>query len=91
MLIGMLIDVYIRYGSTPIDWLVKSTSAAIAFWSYLIIGWATPIAMYYTMQRKNKANIYLGAILIAVFALALRYAILLAPHLGWKNAGFPFH
>lgn len=91
MLIGMLIEVYIKCGALPIKWLVSSTSAAIAFWSYLVLGWATPIAMYYTMPRKNKVNIYLGAILIAVFALALRYAILLAPQLGWKNAGFPFH
>ncbi|BEP16715.1 polysulfide reductase NrfD [Pyrofollis japonicus] len=91
MLIGMLIDIYARFGSTPVSWLIKSTSAAVAFWSYLVLGWATPIAMYYTMPKKNKVNIYLGAILIACFALALRYAILLAPQLAWKNAGFPFH
>jgi len=47
--------------------------------------------MYYTMPRKSKVNIYLRAILIVFFALAPRYAILLAPQLGWKNAGFPFH
>jgi len=91
VLVAMLVEVYARFGSAPVGWLVKTTSAAIAFWSYLIVGWIVPIVMHYTMPKRSKISIYLGAVLIAIFALALRYAILLAPQLGWKAAGFPFH
>lgn len=91
MLIGFLLAVYLRYGATPVAWLVKDTSAAAGFWAYLVLGWAAPVAMYYTMPRRSRVNIYLGAILVFAFALALRYAILLAPQQAFANAGFPYH
>lgn len=60
-------------------------------WLYFIGGWLAPIIMYYTLPKKSRVSIYIGAILIAVLALALRCAILGAPQMAFKNAGFPYH
>jgi protein NrfD len=90
-LIAMLIQVYVSYGALPVKWLVSTTSAAAAFWLYVVLGWAVPIALYYAAPRHSRANIYIGAVLIAVFALALRMAIVFAPQLAFVHAGFPLH
>ncbi len=93
MLIGWIVTIYARYGSLPLSWLTTGIAGA-AFWAYIVLGWIVPVAMYYTLKGTKtilKVNIYLGAILIAVFAFALRFAVLYAPQLAELAAGLPLH
>ncbi len=88
-LVAWLLTVYIRYGPAPVTWLFTGIAGA-AFAAYLVLGWALPVALYYLYPRKESwVNIYLGALLIAVLALALRYAVLTAPQLAELAAGLP--